>query len=307
MPQRMTLFVSAILAIVIAAVALTARTSVAQLAADECITKPNSTPPQGSHWYYRLDRATRRQCWYLGAEGAPARARQARSRMKGSAPREIPQSTAETPAKTAAVETAPAEATPAPTAVGEVTSPVDDQATTFARRWPALPKSADSTNREPARMSNSYVDEYSAASPPDGAPSTWPIVPTADGPETGRVSEAVFKSDPMLAFLAGALGLVAAFIGTIFNPSKARRLAQRHVRKRRNPASDASRSGGHVESTFGDPLAAARRVDLASKPVAKTRGEEFASGRLTRMRSDPGHDVEVNLQRLLQDWQRAAA
>lgn len=48
MPQRMTLFVSAILAIVIAAVALTARTSVAQLAADECITKPNSTPPRAA-------------------------------------------------------------------------------------------------------------------------------------------------------------------------------------------------------------------------------------------------------------------
>ena len=121
MPKRMTLFVSAILVIVIAAVALTARTSVAQLAADECITKPNSTPPQGSHWYYRLDRATRRQCWYLGAEGAPVRARQAGSRMKGSAPKEIPQSTAETPAKTAAVETAPADATPAPTTVGETT------------------------------------------------------------------------------------------------------------------------------------------------------------------------------------------
>ena len=156
-------------------------------------------------------------------------------------------------------------------------------------------------------MSNSYVDEYSAANPPDGAPSAWPIVPPADGPETGRVSESVFKSDPMLAFLAGAMGLVAVFIGTIFNPSKARRLAQRHVRKRQNPASDASRSGGHVESTFGDPLAAARRVDLASKPVAKTRSEEFAPGQLSRMRSDPGPDVEVNLQRLLQDWQRAAA
>ena len=87
----------------------------------------------------------------------------------------------------------------------------------------------------------------------------------------------------------------------------ARRLAQRHVRKRRNPASDASRSGGHVESTFGDPLAAARRVDLAGKPVAKARSKEFAPGPLSRMRSDPGHDVEVNLQRLLQDWQRAAA
>ena len=41
MPKRMTIFVTAILVIVIAAVSLTARTSIAQLAADECITKPN--------------------------------------------------------------------------------------------------------------------------------------------------------------------------------------------------------------------------------------------------------------------------
>lgn len=302
MPRRIFLFVSAILVIIIAAVALAARTSLAQLAEDECITKPNSTPPQGSHWYYRLDRATRRQCWYLGAEGAPVRARQAGSRMKGAAPNEIPQSTAETSTKTAAVETAPAEATPAPTSVGEAASPADDQATTFSLRWPDLPKSADATDRAPARMSNSYVDEHSAASPSlDGAPSAWPIVPPGDVPETGRVSVSVFKSDRMLAFLSGALGLVAIFIGTIFNPSKARRLAQRHARKRRNLASDASRSGGHVESSFGDPLAAARRVDLASKPVAKTRSGEFAP------RSDPAREVELNVRRLLQAWRRRVA
>ena len=33
-----------------------------------CITKPNAPAPQGEHWYYRTDRATGRQCWYLGAE-----------------------------------------------------------------------------------------------------------------------------------------------------------------------------------------------------------------------------------------------
>src|SRR5262245_44986366 len=87
MPQRMTIFVTAILVIVVAAVSLTARTSIAQRAADECITKPNSTAPQGSHWYYRLDRETRRQWWYLGAEGERIRARQAGSRMKSSAPK----------------------------------------------------------------------------------------------------------------------------------------------------------------------------------------------------------------------------
>ncbi|MGC2778422.1 MAG: hypothetical protein WA418_22580 [Bradyrhizobium sp.] len=33
-------------------------------AADECLTKPKETPA-GKHWFYRIDRATKKQCWYL--------------------------------------------------------------------------------------------------------------------------------------------------------------------------------------------------------------------------------------------------
>ena len=31
-------------------------------------------PPQGSHWYYRVDRTYQRKCWYLGPESAKVRA-----------------------------------------------------------------------------------------------------------------------------------------------------------------------------------------------------------------------------------------
>src|SRR5271170_3027278 len=40
--------------------------------ADDCLTAPNSPAPQGSRWYYRLDRATQRKCWYVWAPGQPA-------------------------------------------------------------------------------------------------------------------------------------------------------------------------------------------------------------------------------------------
>src|SRR5437588_155036 len=43
--------------------------------ADDCLTKPNAAPPQGKHWYYRTDRTTQRQCWYLGPEDEKVRAR----------------------------------------------------------------------------------------------------------------------------------------------------------------------------------------------------------------------------------------
>ena len=31
-----------------------------------CIAAPESPAPEGSYWYYRTDRATKRKCWYLG-------------------------------------------------------------------------------------------------------------------------------------------------------------------------------------------------------------------------------------------------
>jgi hypothetical protein len=37
--------------------------------ADDCIAAPNSPSPPGKHWYYRLDWATKRKCWYVGSLG----------------------------------------------------------------------------------------------------------------------------------------------------------------------------------------------------------------------------------------------
>src|SRR3981189_2572595 len=93
--MRAAFFVQVILVILIAAVSLTGRSSFAQLAAQgaapaatqgsapaaakgaagERPPKPGATAPQGSHWYYRSNRADGRHCWYLGTEGAKVRAR----------------------------------------------------------------------------------------------------------------------------------------------------------------------------------------------------------------------------------------
>jgi len=34
-------------------------------AAEECLAKPKEGTRQGQHWHYRLDRTTKRQCWYV--------------------------------------------------------------------------------------------------------------------------------------------------------------------------------------------------------------------------------------------------
>jgi hypothetical protein len=40
--------------------------------AENCLTAPNSSAPQGSYWYYYVDRTNQRKCWYLRASGRPA-------------------------------------------------------------------------------------------------------------------------------------------------------------------------------------------------------------------------------------------
>src|SRR5713226_8810158 len=103
MPRRMIVIVPAVLVMLFAAVWLTAGSSLAGPAADECISRPAASEPAGSHWYYRVNRADHRHCWYLGPVGAKVRSH-ARETTAPS-PSRSPQRAAET-RRAAAAETA---------------------------------------------------------------------------------------------------------------------------------------------------------------------------------------------------------
>jgi hypothetical protein len=69
MSNRSVNFVAAVFAAVLAGANLATVTVIhAQAAADSCLTAPKDKTPAGSHWYYRLERGTKRQCWYLKDE-----------------------------------------------------------------------------------------------------------------------------------------------------------------------------------------------------------------------------------------------
>jgi hypothetical protein len=85
MSKRTAQFISALVATLLVGASFTA---VAQNAtegaesvktADNCLSAPKGTAPAGSHWYYRLERSTKRKCWYVRDESnkvaktAPAR------------------------------------------------------------------------------------------------------------------------------------------------------------------------------------------------------------------------------------------
>src|SRR3981081_205176 len=65
MPNRTAKFASAIFASLLAGVPITTISHSAAGADDECLSSPKDQTPQGGHWYYRIDHATKRHCWYL--------------------------------------------------------------------------------------------------------------------------------------------------------------------------------------------------------------------------------------------------
>ncbi len=73
MSKRTAKFVPALFATVLAAANLTTgtdlRAQAAQAGDDTCLSSPKGATSNGGHWYYRIDRATKRQCWYLRDEG----------------------------------------------------------------------------------------------------------------------------------------------------------------------------------------------------------------------------------------------
>ena len=71
MPNRTAKFVSAILASFLAGTPLATVSHGAADPADDCLSGPKGQTPQGSHWYYRIERATKRHCWYLADQREP--------------------------------------------------------------------------------------------------------------------------------------------------------------------------------------------------------------------------------------------
>lgn len=69
MPSRSATLLSAIFAGLLAGAAFATISHGAAHAADDCLSGPKGETPEGGHWYYRIDRVTKRHCWYL-REGA---------------------------------------------------------------------------------------------------------------------------------------------------------------------------------------------------------------------------------------------
>jgi hypothetical protein len=167
-------------------------------AADDCLSKPKATAPAGQHWYYRSDRATKRQCWYLGDEASHGASLNVRKSAAAAAHRhhqELSQAAADAHAEFASPAVPATDAkrdlvAAAPAAAAAAPSPINIAAATPAT-MPAL--AADSSAAtSPAPDSGAATADQSAVASrwPDATNAAQPVAAPSRNPATFTVAAA---------------------------------------------------------------------------------------------------------------------
>jgi len=117
-------------------------------AADECLAAPKATTPAGAHWYYRIEKGTKRKCWYLADEGG-------KTKKAASAPAASDTTEADTPPSIKITPPAKQDASKkaiqksVANARAELRAEPDDDPSLAETTWPPMPNApADSDIRK---------------------------------------------------------------------------------------------------------------------------------------------------------------
>jgi hypothetical protein len=238
MSNRTAKFVSAIFASVLAGASL-ATLSLASARADDCLSAPKDETPEGSHWYYRIEHATKRHCWYLRQEGeqqtqtaAPNPSLSAKPvppMAEGATPRSLADAHAELPARTSIVpeknSDAPFAAMPAARANAGIAPAALPPQSMFASRWPETSGMAAATGPQPV------TTELAANLPSTAAAAPAPVAAAAAPLAAADTSQGLPPSVPkLLAVMTGALALAGITATVVFKLGGGRRPSRRRVR-----------------------------------------------------------------------------
>jgi hypothetical protein len=267
MPRRSAKFVSAIFASVLAGIPLATISHGATPAADDCLSGPKDQAPQGSHWYYRIDHATKRHCWYLkdqkpsqSAAATPAPStKPVSSDTEGATQRSIADAHAEWPAQTTIEQPkrsdglAPAIAADAPVA----TPPAQALGSLVASRWPE--QSETGSTAAPA----STAGNTAVATPPnsDATPSPAPAGPTLAAADSAPERTSGSFQTLLLAIL-GALMLAGLIGSAVFRFGNLRWIGRRTIQIDRRAIWDEANIDRRLSPIDRDPGARIRRDDI---------------------------------------------
>lgn len=280
MPGRTAKFVSAIIASIVAGVPLTTTSHGGTVAADNCLSGPKGQTPPGSHWYYRVDHASKRHCWYLREEGEKV----SQAAPQQISPQEAIPQKASPPAQPAAPQTDAGRLRSVADARAEL-PPQTDAAPSIP--WPAIARAsndapqADAGTIAPSTLVASRWPEPLGVSPvssPRPATSDLaanaPANPTA-APKPAAVAVTIAADDPSQGRSYSISKLFVAIIGALALGSMTASLISRFGAARyRRPGAIRARRGPMWERTDDD------RIVLSDYPVADVvpRRRRFSQG-----------------------------
>ncbi len=281
MQNRTAKFVSAIFASLLAGPALATISPSAPRAAEDCLSGPKNQTPQGGHWYYRVDHATKRHCWYLGEE----RERLSQSAPPNSSPSTKPMTPKTDDAMQRSIADAHAELTP-PTRVEETSAAAGQRApatasntasmensqlanardantrpSLIASRWPEQSGLVSSASAGPT-TANSDTDSGTDMQPDSGAapPSVVAAVPLAAADSSSESHAGSIQM--LLVVIAGALAFAGILGATVFRFGSMRQAGRHKIRGDRRAIWDSADTDHRspAPDTRGD--VSMRRVDI---------------------------------------------
>jgi len=283
----------AALTLVASAIALASAGNAAP--AETCLKAPQGAAPQGSHWYYRLERPSQRKCWYLADKGRKVAERTAEPTA---APVEQDEEADAPAAPMANAPTAPAAAvSPAPAAalqpvittlvtrnvsnanqIAQTPEAVDSAQPPAAPSSPTPTVATEAPALLPEQASNDRQSPTVIAQQPTAQPTSTPAAPPPPADKAASVSA---QPMPTLQLVLGAIALLgflasaAFFIVTVLR----RRRDVLHVRRRadalpfeESPDMAATHDGPTFEAMPAlDPIRRHDDVDDALRRMARRR------------------------------------
>jgi hypothetical protein len=293
MQNRTAKFVSAIFASLLAGAALATISHGEARAADDCLSEPKDQTPQGSHWYYRIDHATKRHCWYLRAESekpsqtaatnSPPAAKRTAPSAEAASMRSIADAHAELPAPTAFEQPnrndAPAPVLPANAAGMDNNQPSNaadaNAPSVVASRWPDTSGATSTLTPQPTsvNLAANVPSNPTAEPPPAAADAT---LAAADYSQVAAPSGSI---QMLLVAITGALALAGIIGSVIFRFSAWRRPRPAKVHARRSTIWEPTDDDGTLLSAYpgADILPRRPARDLDRSDDADGRAAEFFS------------------------------
>jgi hypothetical protein len=268
-------FVPALCAVMMAAASLAVSTdSKAQATSDSCLAAPKGATPAGSHWKYRIDRVTKRQCWYLreadekSTRAAPQGSFAAASAPPADPPQQQQQSTQQQPMQPQSMQQptltrktisdARAEylsqqareqnAAPEPRTTGSVaTPPVTDDKRALganvlaptplaATRW----SDATSLSSHPAAIQAAAATDQPADQPQEAEEAQQPVAAPSVAPVAAAplIAKPAVSLQMLLLALAAALAAAGIIVSLVFRIGRVR--ARRALLRKRSAMWDSA-------------------------------------------------------------------